>query len=184
MSNFTNPTSILPNLTNWCPISVQTISIITLNDQKMENKPNDVQNLQTLYQRKVEETRNTAVPLPWSKSCCGGRKTRSNRRPNLFLSYLSNVEESAKKNHWNEFRGSRNGVRKVWVGLEWPKNEENRRPTVAAAAAFAGPIRGRPTAIGGEIWPARSPRLAPPPWPARVQGWWPESSPTTKTRLA
>ena len=33
---------------------------------------NDVHNLQTLYQRKAQETRNTAVPLPWSKSCCGG----------------------------------------------------------------------------------------------------------------
>ena len=36
MSNFTNPTSILPNLTNLCPISVQTLSVITLNDPKME----------------------------------------------------------------------------------------------------------------------------------------------------
>ena len=26
--------------------------------------------------------------------------------------------------------------------------------------------------------------LALPPWPARVQGWWPELSPTAKTRLA
>ena len=36
MSNFTIPTSIIPNLTNWCPISVQTFSVITRNDPKME----------------------------------------------------------------------------------------------------------------------------------------------------
>ena len=31
-----------------------------------------------------------------------------------------------KKDHENEFRGSKNGGRDAWVGLEWPKNEENR----------------------------------------------------------
>ena len=76
-----------------------------------------------------------------------------------------------KKDHKNEFRGSKNGGREVWAGLEWPENEENWRPTVAAAAAFAGPIWERPAAVGREIWPARSPRLALPPWLARVQGW-------------
>ena len=95
MSNFTNPTSIFTNLTNWCPISVQTFSVITRNDPKMEDYPSKVQNLQTLYQRKSQETRNTAVPLPWSNNCCGGWKTQSNHRPNLFSSYLSNGEESA-----------------------------------------------------------------------------------------
>ena len=89
-----------------------------------------------------------------------------------------------KKDHGNEFRGSKNGGREVWVSLEWSENEENRRPTVAAAVAFAGPIRARPAAVGCEIWQTRSPRLALSPWPARVQGWWPESSPTAKTRLA
>ena len=89
-----------------------------------------------------------------------------------------------KKDHGDEFRGSKNGGREVWVSLEWPKNEENLRPTVAAAAAFVGPMRACPTAIGREILSARSPLRAPPPWLERVQGWWPESSPTTKTRLA
>ena len=126
MSNFTNPTSILHNLTNWCPISVQTFSVITRNDPKMENLPNDVQNLQTLYQRKAQETMNTVVPLSWSKGCYDGLKTRSNSLPNLFSSYLSNGEESAKRDHRNEFRGSRNGGREVWVGLEWPKNRKIR----------------------------------------------------------
>ena len=46
---------------------------------------------------------------------------RSNRRPNFLSSYLSNDEESAKKDHGNEFRGSKNGGREVWVNLEWPK---------------------------------------------------------------
>ena len=64
-------------------------------------------------------TRNIAVPLPWSKSCCGGQKTRSNCRPNLFSSYLSNGEESEENDHGNEFRGSKNGEGgEVWVGLE------------------------------------------------------------------
>ena len=43
-----------------------------------------------------------------------------------FLSYLSNSEESAKRDHENEFRGSKNGGREVWVGLKWLENAENR----------------------------------------------------------
>ena len=68
-----------------------------------------------------------------------------------FLSYLSNGDESGEKDHGNEFRGSKNGGREVWVGLEWPKNSEIQRPKVAVAAVFAGPIRARPTAAGIEI---------------------------------
>ena len=34
-----------------------------------------------------------------------------------------------------------------------------------------------------EILPARLPCHAPPPWPTRVQGWWPATPPTAKTRL-
>ena len=51
---------------------------------------------------------------------------RSNSWPTLFLSYLSNGEESAKKDHYNEFRGSKNVGREVWVGLKWPENAENQ----------------------------------------------------------
>ena len=146
-------------------------------------KTNDIQNLQTLYQRKAQETMNTTVPLPWSKSCCGGRKTRSNCRPNLFSSYLSNDEESKENNHGNEFRGSKNGGREVRVGLEWPKNSKIRRPKVAVAATFAGPIQALPAAVGREILSARLPRRAPPPWLARVSRGCPKTSPTAKTRL-
>ena len=135
----------------------------------MENKPNDVKNLQTIYQRKAQETRNTSVPLPWSKGCCGGRKTRSNSRSNLFLSYLSNGDESGEKDHRNEFRGSKNGGREEWVGLEWPENGKIQRPKVVAAAAFAGPIQERPAAIGREILRSRSSGGGVPPCPARVQ---------------
>ena len=53
-------------------------------------------------------------------------KPQSNSRPTLFLSYLSNDEESAKMDHGNEFKGSKNGGREVWVGLEWPENAEKR----------------------------------------------------------
>ena len=99
---------------------------------------------------------NTSVPSPWSKGCCGGRKTRSNIRPTLFLSYLSNGEESAKRDHGNEFIGSKIYGKKVWVGLKWPENKKIRRPKLAAAAAFAGPIRARPAAVGREILRPRS----------------------------
>ena len=43
-----------------------------------------------------------------------------------FLSYLLNGEEYAKRDHGNEFRGSKNGGREVWVGLGWPKNAEKQ----------------------------------------------------------
>ena len=91
-------------------------------------------------------------------------------RPNLFSSYLSNGDESEENDQGNEFKGSKNGGREVWVGLEWPKNKENRRSKVAAAAAFAGPIRARPTAIGLKISRRWSSDGGAPPWPARVQG--------------
>ena len=90
-------------------------------------------------------------------------KTRSNRWSNLFSPYLSNVEESAKNDHGNEFKGSKNGETEVWVGLEWPENSKIRRPTVAAAVAFTGPIWVRPTAVDREFLLARSPRCDPPP---------------------
>ena len=101
----------------------------------------------------------------------------------LFSSYLSNGEESAKRDHGNEFRGSKNGGREEWVGLEWPENTKIRRPKVAVAVTFAGPIRARPEAACWEILPKRSPHRAPPLWPTRVQGWWPVTPPTAKTCL-
>ena len=102
------------------------------------------------------------------KGCCGGRKTRSNSRPTLCLSYLSNGEESEKRDHGNEFRGSKNGGKEVWVGLKWPENDKIRRPKVAVAAVFAGPIRARPEAVGREILLPRSSGGGSPPYPARV----------------
>ena len=102
----------------------------------------------------------------------------------MFSSYLSNGDEYEETDHGNEFRGSKNGGREVWVGLEWSENGEIRRPKVAAAVVFAGPIRGRPAAAGREIsqrWSFGGVAL---PWSARVARWWPESAPTTKTRMA
>ena len=43
-----------------------------------------------------------------------------------------------KNDHGNEFRGSKNEGREVWVGLEWSKKCEIRGPKVAAVASFAG----------------------------------------------
>ena len=89
-----------------------------------------------------------------------------------------------KRDHGNEFRGSKNGGREVWVGLEWPKNIKIWRPTVVVAAAFAGPIWVRPAVVRREIWSARLSGGGAPPWKARVARGWPESPPTAKTRLA
>ena len=82
---------------------------------------------------------------------------RSNWRPNFLSSYLSNGEKSAKKDNVNEFRGSKNGGRDVWVSLECPENGEIRRPKVAAAASFAGQIWARLEAVRREISRPRSP---------------------------
>ena len=62
------------------------------------------------------------VPLPWSNSRCGGRKTRSKLRPILFLLSLPNGQESAKRDHEDEFRRSKNGGKELWGGLRWPEN--------------------------------------------------------------
>ena len=59
-----------------------------------------------------------------------------------------------KKDYENEFRGSKIGGGRYGSGWEvW----------------FAGPIRARPAAVFHDFWPARSPHLAHPPWPTRVQ---------------
>ena len=73
------------------------------------------------------------------------------------------------KDHGNEFRGSKNGEKEVWVGLKWPKNTKIRRPKFAAAVAFVGPIQARPTAAGWKILPAAASRRRPPPWLAHEQ---------------
>ena len=62
------------------------------------------------------------------------------------------------------------GGKEVWVGLEWPKNSKIPRPKVAVAAAFAGPIRTRPAAVGREISRRWSSGGGAPPFTARVQG--------------
>ena len=80
--------------------------------------------------------------------------------------------------------GPKNGGRGVWVGLKWSENDEIRRPKVAIAAAFAGPIWARPAAVRREISRPRSPGGGAPTWVARASRGWPETSPTGKTRLA
>ena len=87
----------------------------------------------------------------------------------MFLSYLSNGDESGEKDHGNEFRGSKNGGKEVWVGLKWPENTKIRRPKVVAAAEFAGPIQARSAAIGREILRPRSSGGGAPPCLVRVQ---------------
>ena len=86
----------------------------------------------------------------------------------MFLSYLSNGDESGEKDHGNEFKGFKNGGKEVWVGMKWPKNEKIRCPKVAAAAKFAGPIHKRPAAVSCEISKPISSGGGAPPCPARV----------------
>ena len=86
----------------------------------------------------------------------------------MFSSYISNGEEFAKRDHGNKFRGSKNGGREVWVGLEWPENRKIRRPTVAAATALVGSIWASPKMVRRETWLGRSSGGGAPPWPTRV----------------
>ena len=93
----------------------------------MENQPNDVQNSQTIYQWKAQETRNSSVPLPWSNSCCGGRKTRSNRRPTCFRRNFQRVRNLQKgttgmSSEGPKMVGGRYGLARN--GLKWPKSQE------------------------------------------------------------
>ena len=88
-----------------------------------------------------------------------------------------------KRDHGNEFRGSKNGGREVWVGLEWPKNIKIRRPTMAAVALFAGSIWARPSVVRSDILSTTSSGGVAPPWPVHVARGWPVSPPTAKTRL-
>ena len=93
----------------------------------MENQPNDVQNSQTIYQWKAQETRNSSIPLPWSKSCCGGRKTRSKHRPTCFRRNFQTVRNMQKgttgmSSEGPKMVGGRNGL--AGNGLKWPKSQE------------------------------------------------------------
>ena len=87
----------------------------------------------------------------------------------MFLSYLSNGDESGEKDHRNEFIGSKNGGREVWIGLEWPENDKLLRPKVVAVAVFVGPIRARPAAAGRDVLLPRSSGGGAPPCLARVR---------------
>ena len=100
----------------------------------------------------------------------------------MFFPYLSKGDESGEKDHGNQFRGSKNGGRDVWVGLKWPENDKIWRPKVVAAAVFIGLIRARPAAAGREILLQWSSGGGAPPCPACVQWWWPESAPTAETQ--
>ena len=86
-----------------------------------------------------------------------------------FCRIFQTVMNMEKKDKGNEFRGSKNSGKEVWVGLKWPKNTKIHRPKLVAAAAFAGPIRARPAAAGQKILPSWSSGRPPPPCLARVQ---------------
>ena len=69
-----------------------------------------------------------------------------------FCRIFQTVRNLQKRDHENEFRGSKNGGKEVWVGLKWMKNTKIRRPKFVAVASFAGLIRARLTAAGREIF--------------------------------
>ena len=80
--------------------------------------------------------------------------------------------------------GPKMGGGRYGSALEWPENGVIRRPKLAVATAFAGPIREHPGVVGREILPKRSPGVVAPTWVARASRGWPETSPTTKTCFA
>ena len=86
-----------------------------------------------------------------------------------FYRIFQTVRNLQKRDHGNEFRGSKNGRKEVWVGLRGPKNTKIWRPKFEVVAAFADPIRERPVTTGQEILPATTSRRPPPPYLARVQ---------------
>ena len=100
---------------------------------------------------------------------------RSKLRSNFLSSYLANSEESEEKDHGNEFRGSKNGGKGVWVGLGWPENGQMAGILKTAAADFERPIPARPPAAWPEIWPAESPGGGGPTCQARGPRRWPET---------
>ena len=72
-------------------------------------------------------------------------------------------------------------------GMGWPgmaTKQQNPTTQGGRRRRLACLIRARPAAVDREIFPARSPRRAPPPWPARVSRGWPKTSPTAKPCLA
>ena len=97
-------------------------------------------------------------------------------------------EESAKRDHGNEFRGSKNSGNELWGGLKWPENgrKSGKLPVTHGGRRrrFAGPIPARPTAVGREILPAVASGCPLPPWPARVAGGWPEVPPSVRSSTA
>ena len=51
--------------------------------------------------------------------------------------------------HGNEFRGSRNGGKEVWVGLKWPENTKNPATQVGGRRRLRRPDPGE----SGGGWP-------------------------------
>ena len=64
---------------------------------------------------------------------------------------------------------------------EMAGKHKNLATQVCGPRRFVGPIWEHPVAAGREILPAWSSGRPPPPWPAHVQCWWPESAPTAET---
>ena len=156
-----------------------TLSIITLNDQKWKTN----QTTSKIYKLYINGNPNRPGTHQYPYIGSKVPVVAGKRDPTVGQTSFSRIFQAV-RNLQNRTTGmSSEGPKwgkKVWVGLEWPENEENRQPTVAVAAAFAGPIRALPAAVCHDFWLARSPHLALPPWPARVQGWWRNRLPRLK----
>ena len=81
--------------------------------------------------------------------------------------------ESAKRDYGNKFRGSKNGGKELWGGLQWPENRKIWRQTEAAAVVFSGQISAHPASVGREISRSAFSGGDAPPRLARVALWWP-----------
>ena len=100
------------------------------------------------------------------------------------MSYLSNGEESAKRDHGNEFRGSKNGGREVWGGLKLPEKlkffGDPRWPPPPLGRPDPGESGGGwPRKLtGGIVW------MSPSSCSVRVAGGWPVVPPLVQTPTA
>ena len=93
-----------------------------------------------------QTTRNTSVPLPLSKGCFGGRKTRSNRRSNCFRRIFQTVMNLEKmttemSSEGPKMVGERYGS--AWNGRKMAKSDDPRWRLPLCSSARSERVRLR-----------------------------------------
>ena len=91
----------------------------------------------------------------------------------MFLSYLSNGDESGEKDHGNEFIGSKIDGKELWGGRKWSEMAGKIKKILMTHGGrrrrFVGLIPARLAAVGREILRSALSGCPPPTCPARVQ---------------